>query len=285
MTKNNHITGHAAGEPLFSLRGLSKIFPGGERSTSGDDAPFRALDGVDLDIFPGECLVIAGSNGSGKTMLMKILAGLTDSSGGEVRYRGLPLHRALARLRTEVGLVFQDADAQIVGETVLEDAAFGPRNLGRSREEAKGAAKKALEAAGLAEKPGAPARRLSGGEKRRLAVAGVLALGLAGDQNSAGDQAHTVIFDEPFANLDWPGVKSVLGIIRDLKQSGHTLIILTHELEKVLAFADRLVILHRGRIREDGPPADVLSRLRDEYGVRNPLRGSVSRVEDCSWLE
>jgi biotin transport system ATP-binding protein len=94
---------------------------------------------------------------------------------------------------------------------------------------------------------------------------------------------NAVIFDEPFANLDWPGVVHALEIIRDLKRAGRTVIVLTHELEKVLAFADRLVILHRGRIRDDGKPAELLLRLKAEYGVRNPLH-SYAGVEDCSWL-
>ncbi|MDR1909440.1 MAG: energy-coupling factor ABC transporter ATP-binding protein [Spirochaetaceae bacterium] len=249
--------------PLLSLRNISKSFPAGEGQR-------RVLDGVNLDVYPGECLIIAGPNGSGKTLLMKIAAGLSDPSEGEVLYRGIPPRAA--ELYAGLGLVFQDADAQIIGETVREDAAFGPRNLGLSRQEAVKAAEEALETAGLAGKFDFPSRRLSGGEKRRLAVAGILAMG-----------CRAMIFDEPFANLDWPGVKSVLRIMGDLKSRGHTLIILTHELEKVLALADRLVILHRGRIRENGSPPEVLARLCEDYGVRNPLR-SVTRVEDCSWL-
>jgi len=175
-------------------------------------------------------------------------------------------------LRGELGLVFQDADAQIVGETVAEDAAFGPENMGLSPAEAGARAAKALAALGLSEKLDNSPRRLSGGEKRRLAVAGVLAMG-----------CNTVIMDEPFANLDWPGVVQTLNIIRDLKNSGKTLIILTHELEKTLALADRLVILHGGVIRNDGPPAAVLDALDPAWGVRDPRR-NYAAVEDCSWL-
>jgi len=159
-----------------------------------------------------------------------------------------------------------------VGETVEEDAAFGPSNLGLSKTEIAERAAAALEKTGLWEKRKLPPRRLSGGEKRRLAVAGVLAMG-----------CRAIIMDEPFANLDWPGVVQVLNIIRTLKEEGKTLIILTHELEKVLAFADRLVILHKGRIRDDGKPDEVLDRLLPEYGVRDPRR-SYTKVEDCSWL-
>ncbi|MDR3276991.1 MAG: energy-coupling factor ABC transporter ATP-binding protein, partial [Treponema sp.] len=267
------------GAALFSVRKLIKIFPGGP----GGNEALRVLDEISLDIYEGPCLVIAGSNGSGKTVLMKILAALMEADGGEVLYRGLPLGTAPwaargggplggPRLPRTLGLVFQDADAQLIGETVAEDAAFGPRNLGFSREESTERALAALTALGLAGRENQSPRRLSGGEKRRLAVAGVIAMG-----------CRTIIMDEPFANLDWPGVRQTLELIKSLKASGNTLIILTHELEKVLAYADRLVILHRGKLREDGPPGEVLGRLREEYGVRNPLQ-SYTRVADCTWL-
>jgi biotin transport system ATP-binding protein len=90
--------------------------------------------------------------------------------------------------------------------------------------------------------------------------------------------------DEPFANLDWPGVVQTIGVIRELKNGGKTLIILTHELEKVLAFADRLVIIHRGRVCDDGLPEAVLGRLDTAWGVRDPRR-NYAAVRDCSWLE
>ena len=258
--------------PVFSVRGLVKSFPPGN---------LAALDGVDLDVAEGGCLVVAGSNGSGKTLLMKIVAGLVEPDSGTVAFRGRPLYGAggatvratEAALRRELGLVFQDADAQIVGETVAEDAAFGPENLGFSKAETAERVAAALAAFALADRRDCSPRRLSGGEKRRLAVAGVVASG-----------CRTVIMDEPFANLDWPGVTGTLRMIRDLKRDGCTLVVLTHELEKVLALADRLVILHRGRIRADGEPAAVLAGLEAEWGVRDPLRRCDS-VGDCSWLD
>ncbi|GHU13516.1 ABC transporter ATP-binding protein [Spirochaetia bacterium] len=249
-------------QALFSVKNLTKIFPG-----------IAALDGIDLDIREGESLLVAGSNGSGKTVFMKIIAGLLDPSGGIVLFRGKPLDADADALRTSVGLVFQDADAQLIGETVAEDTAFGPKNLGLSKTETAERVRTALAAVGLEDKTDYLPRALSGGEKRRLAVAGVLAMG-----------CETVIMDEPFANLDWPGVTQVLHIIQKLKLSGKTVIILTHELEKVLALADRLVILHRGRVRDDGEPAAVLGRLKPEYGVRDPRR-DYRNIGDCLWLD
>jgi biotin transport system ATP-binding protein len=255
-------------DPLFAIRGLSKTFPG-----PAGEAPYQVLEDINLDIYESQCLLIAGSNGSGKTVLMRIIAGLLEPDQGELLFRGNPLGDAKKNLRRELGLVFQDADAQIVGETVAEDAAFGPENLGFSKTEVSERVNRALDALGLSHKRESPPRRLSGGEKRRLAVAGILAMG-----------GGIVIMDEPFANLDWPGVVQTLHIIRDLKKKGKTLIILTHELEKVLALADRLAILHRGRIRDNGAPAAVLDRLESAWGVRDP-RKNYAAVEDCSWLD
>jgi biotin transport system ATP-binding protein len=249
--------------PLYALKNLGKVFP---------PEGFQALEGINLNLYAGDCVLVAGSNGSGKTLLMRILAGLLEPSGGEILFCGVPLSKNLGRLRREVGLIFQDADAQFVGETVAEDIAFGPKNLGFSREETGARVEAVLAALDLGTKRDLPPRLLSGGEKRRLAAAGVLAMG-----------CHTVILDEPFANLDWPGVVQTLKIIADLKKDGKTVILLTHELEKALALADRLIILHRGIIRDDGKPEQVLNRLERDWGVRDPRR-NYRRVEDCSWL-
>jgi biotin transport system ATP-binding protein len=267
--------------PLFSVQNISKIFPGVQTGPQTKAEPFIALNNLCLDIYEGQCLIIAGSNGSGKTLLMRLIAGLMAPNGGDVLFQGQPLFNAPKhelritekKLRRELGLVFQDADAQIVGETVAEDIAFGPENLGYSTTETNARTEQALAAMGLAEKRGYSPRRLSGGEKRRLAIAGILAMGCS-----------TIIMDEPFANLDWPGVVQTLNMICEIKKNGKTLIILTHELEKALALADRLVILHRGVLCADGSPAEVLGRLDTSWGVRDP-RKNYATIEDCSWLE
>ena len=263
-------------EPLFSVRHLSKSYP-----SFIDNEPFHALCDINLDIFEGQCLMLAGSNGSGKTLLMRIVCGLLEPSAGEVFFKGLPLfnakrserHAAERLLRGAAGLVFQDADSQIVGETVREDAAFGPENLGFDKEKTAALVTQALSEMGLMEKQNSIARRLSGGEKRRLAIAGVLAMGCS-----------IVIMDEPFANLDWPGIVSTLKVICNLKKTGRTLVILSHELEKALALADRLVIIHRGRLCADGVPEEVLDRLDPAWGVRDPRR-NYAKVKDCTWLK
>jgi len=254
-------------EALYSVRGLKKKF-----FNSQDPDGFEALSGVDMDIYTGECIVIAGANGSGKTLLMKILAGLLPATSGEILFCGKQLEECKEQIRRSVGLVFQDSDAQILGETVEEDIRFGPENLKLPKEEIESRLEETLALLELSEKRSFASRHLSGGEKRRLAVAGVLAMG-----------CDTVIMDEPFANLDWPGVVQVLKIISLLKQNGKTVIVLTHELEKVLAFADRLVILSKGKVRDSGEAEAVLDRLKAEWGVRDP-RKAYRNAGDCTWL-
>ena len=257
-------------ETLFSIRNLKKSFPrpAGSEGSEG----FEAISGVDLDIYESECILLAGANGAGKTLLMRIMAGLLQPTEGEILYRGKTLLECKNTLRRSVGLVFQDPDAQMLGETVEEDIRFGPENLKLPKEEIKSRLEDALSALGLSPKRDFAPRRLSGGEKRRLAVAGVLAMG-----------CETIIMDEPFANLDWPGVIQVLKIIRNLKEAKKTTIILSHELEKVLAFADRLVILAAGKIRDSGTPDEVLDRLDPAWGVRDPRR-AYNSAKDCTWL-
>jgi len=252
-------------EILYSVRGLKKKFFNSQEG-------FEALSGVELDIYKGECLLIAGANGSGKTVLMRILAGLLEPTEGEILFCGKPIEICKDQIRRSVGLIFQDSDAQILGETVEEDIRFGPENLKLQKKEIESRVEETLSLLELSEKRGFASRHLSGGEKRRLAVAGVLAMG-----------CETVIMDEPFANLDWPGVVQVLKVIILLKQSGKTTIILTHELEKVLAFADRLAILWKGKIRDSGDAEAVLEKLNPEWGVRDP-RKAYRNAGDCTWL-
>ena len=231
---------------------LSKTF----KTVSG---PKKALDDISLEIGQGECVVIGGENGSGKSLLMSIIAGLEEADEKSLSVEG------------RVGLVFQEAETQILGETPAEDIAFGPKNLGWKKEEVEAAVKEALEKTGLREKADFPARFLSGGEKRRLAVACMLAMKLP-----------TIILDEPYANLDFGGVKQVNALIRELKNDGKTVIILTHEIEKCLGLADRFVVLFRGKKVFDGTPGMGLRHNLEAWNIRNPLV-SYTGVKDLIW--
>lgn len=247
----------------IKIANLSKTF----RTAAG---PKKVLDNVNLEIFEGECVVVGGENGSGKSVLMSIIAGLIDpdKTSGE---SAAGVKEKSVEVNGRVGLVFQEAETQILGETPAEDIAFGPKNLGWKKDEVQAAVKDALEKTGLTEKADFPARFLSGGEKRRLAVACMLSMKLP-----------VIILDEPYANLDFGGVKQVNKLVRHLKQDGKTVIILTHELEKCLGLSDRLVVLFRGKKVFDGSPEEGLKNNLEQWNIRNPLT-AYNKVEDLIW--
>ncbi len=241
---------------LIEVKNISKTFPNGT----------EALNDVSFEVHKGDFIVIGGSNGSGKSVLMSIIAGLEDASKGEI------VNNAKEHgIREHVGLVFQDADAQILGETPEEDVAFGPKTMRLPKDEIAKRVNDAIEHCGLTHRKHNPARLLSGGEKRRLAVAGVIAM-----------ECEIIIMDEPFANLDWNGVQHVCAILKQLKEEGKTLVVLTHELEKILALASRFIVLDRGLIRFDGTVSDGLKQNLTEWSIRNPLTAYKS-INDLLW--
>lgn len=219
----------------------------------------QVLKNVSFEIEEGTCCVIGGENGSGKSLMMSIISDLEAPSSGTIELFG------------KCGLVFQEAETQILGETPEEDVSIGPKNLGWSKEKISEAVKSALEKTGLTEKSNQPARFLSGGEKRRLAVACMLAMDLP-----------IIILDEPYANLDFTGIKQVNSLIKDLKSQGKTVIILTHEIEKCLGLADKFIVLFRGEIVFDGTPEQGVHQNLELWNIRNPFVEYKS-VKDLLW--
>jgi biotin transport system ATP-binding protein len=222
------------------------------------------LDDVTLSICSGEFVIIAGPNGSGKSTLLKHLNGILSPSEGTILLKGRLVSDDLRRARRLVGMVFQDADSQIVGETVWADTAFGPQNLSFKKSIVQEKVQTALETVGMAHLAEKPPYLLSGGEKRRLAIAGVLAMG-----------PEIIAFDEPFSNLDFPGTCQVLEQMKRLQQNGHTLIVATHELDLVYRLADRLVIMQNGRIVKNGKPEAVLANATD-LGLKLPVMDTLA---------
>jgi biotin transport system ATP-binding protein len=229
------------------------------------------LDGISLAIEAGSFVVVAGANGSGKTTLLRHLNGLLLPSSGAVRVAGRAVGDDLLRVRRLVGMMFQDAESQIVGETVAEDVAFGPENLGLPRAQIRERVEAAMATTGIAHLGGMRSHTLSGGEKRRLAIAGLLAM-----------EPQILACDEPFSSLDCSGVRQVLAQLLALNRAGRTVFVTTHDLDKVLAHADRLIVMSAGRIAMDGPPQGVVHGV-EPYGVRNPLAAGGT-LEALSWL-
>jgi len=229
------------------------------------------IEDINLSIRKGSFVVIAGLNGSGKTTLLRHLNGLLLPTAGTVRLAGISVAQDLLQARQLVGMMFQDADSQIVGETVYEDVAFGPENLRLDRGLVETRVQKALQAVGMSDLAHQRPHLLSGGEKRRLAIAGILAM-----------EPRVIVFDEPFASMDYPGVKQVLQHILALHQSGHTILVTTHDLEKIIAHADRLILMHGGKIVRDGNPNEIMADV-EAFGVRKPCTFRLG-LEAESWL-
>lgn len=213
---------------------------------------------ISFKIFRQEFILVAGRNGSGKSTLFRHLNALLMPTAGEVRVNSIPTHTNPLSATKSVGLVFQDADTQIVGETVWDDIAFGPENLKLSRDAIHERVKSALESLGLGTLGDRNPASLSGGEKRRLAIAGVMAMA-----------PEVLVLDEPFSNLDHAGTLDLIACIEKLHHSGCTIVLSTHEIEKVFTLATRMIILDRGRLVADDSPHLLLKQL-ETFGVREP---------------
>jgi len=196
-------------------------------------------------------MAILGPNGAGKTTLLHHFNGLLTPSSGKVLVLGKIVNQSdLDWVRQKVGLVFQDPDDQLFARTVGEDVAFGPVNLGLPRDEVKARVKLALEATEIIELENKSTQNLSTGQKRRAAIAGVLAM-----------KPEIILLDEPMANLDPRTASKVLRLLLQLnKDLGITLIIATHDLDLVPLFADKICVLNKGEVALQGPPVEVFSK-------------------------
>ena len=226
----------------------------------------HALFDVNLEIEDGEFVGLIGHTGSGKSTLIQHLNGLIKASAGELYYNGENIYSQgydMKQLRSKVGLVFQYPEHQLFEVDVLTDVCFGPKNQGLSREEAEARAKKALEQVGLdpsyyKQSP----FELSGGQKRRVAIAGVLAM-----------EPEVLILDEPTAGLDPRGRDEILDQIDRLHRERHmTIILVSHSMEDVARYADRLIVMNHGQKVFDGAPKEVFChyRERETMGLAAP---------------
>ena len=210
-----------------------------------------ALDGVDLEIGDGRYVALLGPNGCGKTTLVKHFNALLVPGRGQVWVDGLNTRDAASRreIRRRVGLVFQNPDNQIVGMTVEEDVAFGPGNLGLPPPEIRRRVERALETVGLEHHRKRSPHSLSGGEKRLVAIAGVLAM-----------EPKVVALDEPTAYLDPGGRDRVLRVVRELNRRGMTVVHIAHDMDEVVS-ADVVLVMDRGRIVLTGSPSEVFCQV------------------------
>jgi energy-coupling factor transporter ATPase len=234
-------------EPIIKIEGLHFHY------NPESEHPIHALKGIDLEVYPGDYLVIVGHNGSGKSTLAKNLNVLLRPTQGDVWIKGMstrdPTH-TLA-IRSSVGMVFQIPDNQIVATIVEQDVAFGPENLGVPGKELQERVEWALGVVDMLEYRNRPPHRLSAGQKQRVAIAGVMAM-----------KPEVLVLDEATSMLDPEGRRAVLTAVRQLNQEGVTVIAITHFMHEA-AEGNRVLVMEAGKIVMEGAPRQVFSHVEE----------------------
>jgi cobalt/nickel transport system ATP-binding protein len=224
--------------PMIAVRQLRYAYPDGT----------VALDGIDFDLREQETVVLLGANGSGKTTFVLCLAGLLPAASGSISIGGIMLTKSTApELRRQLGLVFQDADDQLFLPTVLDDVMFGPLNHGFTRTEAERVARESLARTGVTSGYDRPPYHLSAGEKRRVAIAGVLAM-----------NPRVLVLDEPTTYLDPPGQRDLITILRTLPQAK---VLVTHDVYFAQALGARAVFFQKGKVVGAGTVSEIVERF------------------------
>ena len=226
--------------------------------TYQEGTPFAsvALSDVSLTIEDGSYTAIIGHTGSGKSTILQLLNGLLVPTKGSVRVfdtliTSTSVNKQIRQIRKQVGLVFQFAENQIFEETVLKDVAFGPQNFGVSVEEAEAIAREKLALVGIDESLfGRSPFELSGGQMRRVAIAGILAM-----------EPSILVLDEPTAGLDPIGRKELMALFKKLHQDGITIVLVTHLMDDVAEFADQVYVMEKGKLVKGGKPSLVFQNV------------------------
>lgn len=247
---------------ILDVTQLSFSYPGSD---------CRALDNVSLTVEKDEILFLLGINGSGKTTLLQHLNGLLHPGGGHVYYNGIPLGQYPEKERfRQIGLVFQDPNDQLFAPTVGEDVIYGPRNLGLPEGEARERTREALGMVGLAGFEARQIRTLSYGQKKRAALAGILAM-----------CPQVILMDEPTAGIDPVGAVQIMKLVQALrKERKLTVVVTTHDVDLAAVFAHSVCLLANGRVSSAGPAGDVLGNadaLR-KAGLRLPRMAHLAEI-------
>ena len=229
------------------------------------NADYLALRGVSLKVEKGEMVALLGKNGAGKSTLFLHLNGIYEPDEGQVFIDGEELKydkKSLLKFRQKVGIVFQNPDDQIFAPTVEEDVAFGPLNLGLSMEEVQDRVEHALARVGMSGFEKTAPHHLSGGQKKRVAIAGVLAM-----------KPEIMVLDEPTAGLDPQGVVDLSRLLNELNDEGITIIISTHEVDLVPNYAQRVFVLVDGLLIAEGTPKEIFAKpeILEQANLKVPI--------------
>ena len=233
-----------------------------------EDNQSPALSEVNLEIAEGEFVAIIGTNGSGKSTLAKHFNALLVPTSGKVIVDGMDTSNEsnLWKIRSNVGMVFQNPDNQLIAALIEDDIAFGPENLGIAPEEIKSRVDLSLNSVGMLDFKSFAPHKLSGGQKQRIAIAGALAL-----------QTKCIVFDEPTAMLDPQGREEVMTTIKKLHAQGMTIIYITHFMEEALN-ADRIIVMEHGKIIKVGTPREIFTDVEGikKIGLDVPIAAEIA---------
>lgn len=211
-----------------------------------------ALNGINLEVKKGEIVALLGKNGAGKSTLFLQFNGILRPDSGEILIDGKPLKynkKSLVNARQKVGIVFQNPDDQIFAPTVEEDVAFGPLNLKLPIDEVRKRVTDALRRVGMEGFEKKAPHYLSGGQKKRIAIAGILAM-----------KPEIMILDEPMAGLDPVGAAKIINLLKELNEEGITILISTHDVNIIQDYVDKIFVINDGEIIGDGCPEDIFSK-------------------------
>ena len=244
-------------EPIISVKDVKFSYPAG----------VKAINNVSLEIRRGERVALLGPNGSGKSTLILLIAGLLSPQKGEIKvFDEDTASKSFHKLRQKIGIVFQDPDDQLFNQTVIEDVAYGPKNLGLPAESIQERCEHILEDIGISHLKNRPPHRLSFGEKKKVSLATALVL-----------RPELLILDEPTANLDLHSRRGLIDLLNELNAEGTTIVISTHDVEALPELADRVIVVSHGSLLGGGEMHKVLQdvALLESAGLELP---SIARL-------
>jgi len=240
-------------QPILSVRDLHYVYGNGQ----------AGLDGVNIDINEGEKIAVIGSNGAGKSTFFLNVNGVLKAERGEIIYRGTTITRKnLKELRKNIGIVFQDADNQIIASTVRAEVGFGPMNLKLPKEEVIKRVDEALTYMNILDFKDRPPHYLSGGEKKKVSIADIIAM-----------KSEIIIFDEPTVALDPLNAEMLEEVLEKLSGEEKTMLISTHDVDFAYRWAERIIVFCQGKIIADGSPLEIFQNeeVLKQSNLKQPM--------------
>ena len=251
-------------EKILEVKDLHYNYPDGT----------QAIKGIDFSVEEGQMISILGPNGAGKSTFFLHFNGIIEPASGEIIIEGKKLEydkKSLLEARAKVGVVFQNPDDQLFAPTVFEDVAFGPMNMGLPEDEVKQRVEEALEVVAMSEYAHKAPHHLSGGQKKRVAIAGILAM-----------RPKVMVLDEPTSGLDPNGASAIMQLLYDLNAEGMTIIVSTHDVDLVPMYSDNINVLRKGKILKKGSCREVFSdeQVVEDADLRLPWVGQIFEMFD-----